>query len=62
MSQNARCNTGLWDATFGWYLLLSFLWNIGLGVFPPLLPQIMTDLELTHFPQFQEETRDLSMG
>jgi MFS family permease len=47
MSQNARCNTGLWDATFGWYLLLSFLWNIGLGVFPPLLPQIMTDLELT---------------
>ncbi len=40
-------NTGLWDVTFAWYLLLSFLWNVGLGVFPPLLAQIMTDLDLT---------------
>jgi MFS family permease len=47
MPQNARGSTGLWDVTFGWYLLLSFLWNVGLGVFPPLLSQIMTDLDLT---------------
>jgi MFS transporter, DHA1 family, multidrug resistance protein len=37
----------LWDATFGWFLLLFFLYNIGLGVFSPLLPQIMGDLGLS---------------
>ncbi len=47
MAQPSKASTGLWDATFGWYLLLSFLWNVGLGVFTPLLPQIMTDLRLS---------------
>lgn len=37
----------LWDATFGWFLLLFFLYNVGLGVFSPLLPQIMGDLGLS---------------
>lgn len=37
----------LWDATFGWFLVLFFLFNVGLGVFPPLLPQIMGDLGMT---------------
>ena len=37
----------MWDATFGWFLLLFFLFNLGLGVFPPLLPQIMDDLRLS---------------
>ncbi len=32
--------------TFGWFLLLFFLFNVGLGVFPPLLPKIMDDLDL----------------
>jgi len=36
-----------WDPTFVWFLLLFFLFNVGLGVFPPLLPQIMGDLELS---------------
>lgn len=36
-----------WDPTFAWFLLLFFLFNVGLGVFPPLLPQIMGDLQLT---------------
>ncbi|HYL80483.1 MAG TPA: MFS transporter, partial [Candidatus Acidoferrum sp.] len=43
-----KVETGpLWDATFGWFLLLFFLYNIGLGVFSPLLPQIMGDLGLS---------------
>jgi DHA1 family multidrug resistance protein-like MFS transporter len=42
-----REETVLWDATFGWFLALFFLFNVGLGVFPPLLPQIMGDLGLT---------------
>ncbi len=37
----------VWDPTFAWFLLLFFLFNIGLGVFPPLLPQIMGDLQLS---------------
>ena len=36
-----------WDPTFVWFLLLFFLFNVGLGVFPPLLPQIMGDLQLS---------------
>ncbi len=36
-----------WDPTFAWFLLLFFLFNVGLGVFPPLLPQIMEDLRLS---------------
>jgi predicted MFS family arabinose efflux permease len=36
-----------WDSTFAWFLLLFFLFNVGLGVFPPLLPQIMDDLRLS---------------
>jgi MFS transporter, DHA1 family, multidrug resistance protein len=36
----------LWDATFGWFLLLCFLWNVGQGAFAPLLPTIMRDLHL----------------
>jgi predicted MFS family arabinose efflux permease len=36
-----------WDPTFAWFLLLFFLFNVGLGVFPPLLPQIMEDLGLS---------------
>ena len=36
-----------WDSTFVWFLLLFFLFNVGLGVFPPLLPQIMEDLRLS---------------
>lgn len=36
-----------WDPTFAWFLLLFFLFNVGLGVFPPLLPQIMEDLQLS---------------
>ena len=36
-----------WDPTFAWFLLLFFLFNVGLGVFPPLLPQIMGDLQLS---------------
>ena len=35
------------DATFAWFLVLFFTWNVGLGVFPPLLPQIMDDLNLS---------------
>lgn len=34
-------------ATFGWFLLLYFLLNVGQGVFPPLFPQIMDDLDLS---------------
>ena len=37
----------VWDPTFVWFLLLFFLFNVGLGVFPPLLPQIMADLQLS---------------
>jgi len=37
----------LWDPTFGWFLLVFFLLNVGQGVFPPLLPQIMEDLGLS---------------
>ncbi|HEX7551778.1 MAG TPA: MFS transporter [Candidatus Methylomirabilis sp.] len=33
--------------TFGWFLILFFLLNVALGVFPPLLPQIMDDLHLS---------------
>jgi MFS family permease len=33
--------------TFRWFLFLFFLLNVGLGVFPPLLPQIMDDLHLS---------------
>ena len=36
-----------WDPTFAWFLVLFFLFNVGLGVFPPLLPQIMGDLQLS---------------
>jgi len=36
-----------WDPTFVWFLVLFFLFNVGLGVFPPLLPQIMDDLHLS---------------
>ncbi len=36
-----------WDPTFAWFLLLFFLFNVALGVFPPLLPQIMEDLRLS---------------
>ena len=36
-----------WDPTFASFLLLFFLFNVGLGVFPPLLPQIMEDLRLS---------------
>ena len=36
-----------WDPTFAWFLVLFFLFNVGLGVFPPLLPQIMDDLRLS---------------
>ncbi len=34
-------------ATFGWFLLLFFLLNVGQGVFAPLLPQIMDGLGLS---------------
>jgi MFS family permease len=37
----------LWDRTFACFLLVFFLFNVALGVFPPILPQLMTDLELT---------------
>jgi len=37
----------LWDPGLAWFLLLSFLINVGTGVFPPLLPQIMESLELS---------------
>jgi MFS family permease len=37
----------LWDATFGWFLLLVFLWNVGQGAFAPLLPKVMEDLHLS---------------
>lgn len=37
----------LWDATLGWLLLLFFLWNIGMGVFSPLLPAVMEGLHLS---------------
>jgi MFS family permease len=47
VSEPKEEGTTLWDATFGWFLLLFFLLNVGLGVFPPLLPQIMDDLRLT---------------
>jgi MFS family permease len=36
-----------WDPTFGWFLLVFFLLNVGQGVYPPLLPQIMEDLGLS---------------
>ena len=39
--------TPLWDATLGWFLLQFFLWNIGMGVFSPLLPQVMQGLQLS---------------
>lgn len=37
----------LWDTTFGWFLTLFFLWNVGMGVFAPLLPKVMEDLHLS---------------
>jgi MFS family permease len=39
--------TPLWDRTFGCFLLVFFLFNVALGVFPPILPQLMTDLDLS---------------
>ncbi|RPJ56780.1 MAG: MFS transporter, partial [Acidobacteria bacterium] len=37
----------LWDAGFAWFLFLFFLLNVGMGVFPPLLPQIMGGLDFS---------------
>ncbi len=36
-----------WDPTFAWFLVLFFLFNVGLGVFPPLLPKVMEELRLS---------------
>jgi len=36
--------SSLWEGGLAWFLFLYFLLNIGLGVFPPLLPQIMESL------------------
>jgi MFS family permease len=37
----------LWDKTLGWFLLLFFLWNVGMGAFSPLLPTVMEGLGLS---------------
>ena len=37
----------LWDAAFVWFLVLFFLWNVGMGVFSPLLPKVMEGLHLS---------------
>lgn len=42
-----RAEPGLWDTGLGWFLLLYFLLNVGMGVFPPLLPQIMESLDIS---------------
>jgi MFS family permease len=42
-----KSEPSLWDPTFGWFLAFFFLLNINLGAFPPLLPQIMGDLDLS---------------
>ncbi len=47
MQQTAGSKPGFWDATFGWFLCWFLLQNVSQGVFPPLLPQIMTDLGLS---------------
>lgn len=36
-----------WDSNLAWFLLLCFLLNVGMGVFPPLLPQVMDSLGLS---------------
>ena len=46
--QRAPSKPSPWrDPTFGWFLLVFFLLNVGQGVYPPLLPQIMEDLGLS---------------
>ena len=47
VSEPKEEGTTLWDATFGWFLLLCFLWNVGQGAFAPLLPKVMEDLHLS---------------
>jgi predicted MFS family arabinose efflux permease len=46
-SEGSAGRVPLWDATLAWFLLQFFLWNIGMGVFSPLLPQIVDDLRLS---------------
>jgi MFS family permease len=46
-SGDTEPRTPFWGGGFGWFLLLYFLLNIGMGMFPPLLPQVMTGLELS---------------
>lgn len=44
--QPAEPRRSLWDAGLGWFLLLIFLWNLGMGAFAPLLPKVMEELGL----------------
>ena len=46
-SQTPKPEPRLWDATFGWFLALFFLWNVGMGAFSPLLPKVMDGLQLS---------------
>jgi MFS transporter, DHA1 family, multidrug resistance protein len=46
-TESSEPRTPLWDRTLGWFLLLFFLWNVGMGVFSPLLPKVMEDLHLS---------------
>ncbi len=36
-----------WDATVGWFLLVHFFLSFAQGVFAPLLPEVMEDLDLS---------------
>ena len=46
-SPTPRPEPRLWDAAFGWFLALFFLWNVGMGAFSPLLPKVMDGLQLS---------------
>ena len=46
-SQSPKPESRLWDAAFGWFLALFFLWNVGMGAFSPLLPKVMEGLHLS---------------
>src|SRR5512137_1695519 len=47
LPQTPKPESRLWDAAFGWFLALFFLWNVGMGAFSPLLPKVMEGLHLS---------------
>ena len=46
-SPTPKSESPVWNVAFGWFLALFFLWNVGMGVFSPLLPKVMEGLHLS---------------